>query len=172
MSIAQAAALRTHLQNLTTSGAAITAYPDAEELVLNWGATTYDVADLVRAVRQGCPPGYIIPFVCKWTDMRVIMAHGNGQWFTHALLATAASMSYCKTRLRNVARDFRNMAAGFPAGTPFRVSTENFCSVVEAFTAPGYGPLSIAITQLPMLARRASAAERALLTSEAARYAA
>ena len=172
MSIAQAAALRTHLQNLTDTGAAITAYPDAAELVNSWGATQYDVADLVAAVRKDCPPGYLVPFVCKWTNMRMIMAKGNGQWFTYALLATMASIRYCKTRLANIARDFRRMASGFPVGSVFRTDADNFAAVLEAFTAPGYGPLSIAITQLPGVARRAVAAERALLISEAARYAA
>src|SRR4051812_18761528 len=104
--------------------------------------------------------------------MRLIMAKGNGHLFTYALLASMASISYCKTRLRNVARDFRRMSGGFPAGTAFRIDSENFANVLDAFTAPGYGPLSIAINQLPTLARRAAAHERRLLTDEAARYAA
>ena len=47
-----------------------------------WGATPYDVSMLVLKVRENCDPGYIVPFVCRGTDMRLIMARGNGNLFT------------------------------------------------------------------------------------------
>jgi hypothetical protein len=177
MSTAQAAALRSHLQTLCDNGAAIGAFPDVGDLISTWGATPNDTAKLVGLVREHCPAGYFVPYVCNHTNMRVIMAKGNGQNFTLGLLATMASIKYCRTRLKRIARNFRKMAAGFPNGSGFRAGVEAFCQQLEALTAPSPAPglgglLPMAMQSLPALATRAPRAERNLLTTQAAEYAA
>ena len=79
-------------------------------------------------------------------------------------------IKYCRTRLRRISRNLHRLAAGFPAGSQFRPDTEGLCLVIEGVTAPTFGPLDIAIGRLPLLARRASAAERTLLTDQANKY--
>lgn len=175
MSTAQAPALRAHLQTLCQSGAAIAAFPDRADLITTWGAEPYDIAKLVALVRENCPQGYFVPFVCKHTNMKVIMARGNGHLFTSSLLASMASISYCRTRLKNVNRDLRNMAAGFPASSTFRTTVELWCTQMDALTAPAMGgmggSLAVAMSQLPLLARRSTMIERRELMAWAAEYA-
>lgn len=171
MSTANAPALRSHLQTLCDSGAAIGAFPDAGELITTWGASPGDIHVLVKKVRDYAPDGYFVPAVCQHTDMKVIMCRGNGHLFTYGLMATMSSISYCKNRLRNLSRNFRRVASGFPPGSAFRADVEAFCNTLDSITDPSYGPLSAALGRLPGLARAAGAAERKHLAAVAASYA-
>lgn len=171
MSTAQASALRTHLQTLCDNGAGISAFPDAVDLKTTWGATDNDLARLVAMVREHCPKGYFVPYVCQHTNMKVVMVRGQGHLFSHGLLATMASIRYCRTRLSRLSRDLKRMAEGFPAGSQFQENVRFVTTMMDSTSMTG-GYLSQAVRGLPALARRAQTEERRALQAYAAEYAA
>jgi hypothetical protein len=159
-----------HLKSLCDSGADIVPFPDAGDLTASWGADPWSVGYLVAKVREACPPGYIVPFVCQYTNNKLIMVRGNGNLFSYAVMALMCDIKYCRTRVRRIARNIRNMAAGFPAGSAFRAMAEGFASVLEGVTAHQVGAFDLVIAQLPLLATRAARAERELLRELANKY--
>ena len=126
---------------------------------------------LVFKVRENCDPGYIVPHVCRGTNMKLIMAKGDGNLFTYAL----AGRDDRHQVLPHTAAPDQSQPAQDGDRVPSRVrrahlDTENFCLVLDHVTTPTYGPLDTAIGRLPLLARRANAAERALLVEQANKY--
>jgi hypothetical protein len=157
---------------LADTDAAIGAYPTIPDLIANWGATQYDAHDLVARVREHCPSGYLVPFVCVDTEGRVIMLKGTSNKFWRAVGGLLRDLRYCKSRQLRIARNARNVAPAYPAGSPYRITIEGLAQVVENLYHPTMGPLTLVIQQLPVLARRAAVHERNYINDLAVKVAA
>ena len=167
MSYAQAGALRTHLQTLADSNSPMGAYPDAGDLVSTWGATEWTIHTLVWMVRQGCPDGYIVPFVSSATEMRVIMVRHDGILLHRAAESVIYDLRYCRTRLARVKHNLATLQAGIPRSrAAFNVLT-GVVAALESITNSTMGTLSVAIREIPKLVTRANVAERAHLVEVA-----
>lgn len=166
MSYAQAGALRTHLQSLADSNSTIGTYPTANDLVVNWGATEWTIHILVRMVREGCPDGYIVPFVSSATEYRVLMVRHDGVLLHRAAESLIYDMRYCRTRLARIGRNVRTLQAGVRRGAMF-TTLGYIATALEAITVPVMGTLTVAILEVPKIIARANTIERAHLVEVA-----